>query len=88
MRGVPFRDVFDSAFDTIVKLQVPSPYEAWEMLARRSEGLEGFPLPVVLFCYAWSGAFPAISFAQLAHALISEIVWVAPWTWLNWLRRL
>jgi hypothetical protein len=58
MRGVPFRDVFDSAFDTIVKLQVPSPYEAREMLARRSGELQGFPMPVVLFCYAWSGGVP------------------------------
>jgi len=58
MRGVPFRDVFDSAFDTIVKLDVPTPYEAHEMLARRSGELQGFPMPVVLFCYAWSGGVP------------------------------
>lgn len=58
MRGVPFRDVFDSAFDTILKLRVPSPYEAREMLARRSGELQGFPMPVVLFCYAWSGGVP------------------------------
>jgi len=58
MRGVPFRDVFDSAFDTIFKLRVPSPYEAREVLARRSGELQGFPMPVVLFCYAWSGGVP------------------------------
>jgi hypothetical protein len=58
MRGVPFRDVFDSAFDTIVKLREPSPSETREMLARRSEGLQGFPMPVVLLCYAWSGGIP------------------------------
>lgn len=57
-RGVPFRDVFDSAFDTIVKLDVPTPYEAREMLARRSGELQGFPMSVVLFCYAWSGGVP------------------------------
>lgn len=55
MRGVPFRDVFDSAFDTIVKLKAPSPREAQEMLARRSEGRQGFPMPVVLLCYVWAG---------------------------------
>ena len=58
MRGVPFRDVFDSAFDTIVRIQVPSPYEAREMLARRSGEPQGFPMPVALFCYAWSGGVP------------------------------
>jgi len=58
MRGVPFRDVFDSAFDSIVKLQAPSPYETQEMLARRSEGEQGFPMPVVLLCHAWSGGIP------------------------------
>ena len=58
MRGVPFRDVFDSAFDTIVKLDVPSPDEAWEMLARRSGEQQVFPKPVALFCYAWSGGVP------------------------------
>ena len=55
MRGIPFRDVFDSAFDRIVKLRVPSPHEARQMLARRSEG---FPQQVALFCYAWSGGIP------------------------------
>lgn len=55
MRGIPFRDVFDSAFDRIVKLQVPSPHEARQMLARRSGG---FPQQVALLCYAWSGGIP------------------------------
>ncbi len=55
MRGIPFRDVFDSAFDTIVKVQPPSPDDACRMLARR---VEGFPISVALFCYAWSGGLP------------------------------
>ncbi len=55
IRGIPFRDVFDSAFDTIVKIQPPSPDDALKMLARR---VDGFPLSVTLFCYAWSGALP------------------------------
>jgi hypothetical protein len=70
MRGVPFRDVFDSAFDTIVKLDVPTPYEAREMLARRSGELQGFPMPVVLFCYAWSGGVPR-DIIRAARACVS-----------------
>lgn len=55
MRGIPFRDVFDSAFDTIVKIQAPSPDDALKILARRAEGS---PVPVALFCCAWSGGLP------------------------------
>jgi hypothetical protein len=55
MRGVPFRDVFDSAFDEIVQLQPPSPEEAWKLLAYRAGG---FPISIALFCYAWSGGLP------------------------------
>jgi len=55
VRGIPFRDAFDSAFDTIVKVQPPSPGDALEILVRRAEG---FPVSVALFCYAWSGALP------------------------------
>lgn len=55
MRGIPFRDVFDSSFDTIVKIQPLSPDDALKILARR---VEGFPASVALFCYAWSGALP------------------------------
>jgi hypothetical protein len=55
MRGIPFRDVFDSAFDTIVKVQPPSPDDGCRMLARR---VAGFPILVALFCYAWSGGLP------------------------------
>jgi hypothetical protein len=58
MRGIPFRDVFDSAFDTIVKVHAPSPDDAWKMLARRVGEVEAFPMPVALFCYAWSGGLP------------------------------
>jgi hypothetical protein len=55
MRGIPFRDVFDSAFDTIEKIQALSPDDALRILARRAEE---FPVPVALFCYAWSAALP------------------------------
>ena len=55
VRGIPFRDGFDSAFDTIEKIKAPTPDDALEILARRAEG---FPDSVALFCYAWSGALP------------------------------
>lgn len=55
MRGIPFRDVFDSAFDNIVKVKPPSPEDAWKLLAHRTGG---FPMSVALFCYAWSGGMP------------------------------
>ena len=55
MRGIPFRDVFDSAFDNIVKVRPPSPEDAWKLLAHRTGG---FPLSAALFCYAWSGGMP------------------------------
>jgi hypothetical protein len=55
MRGIPVRDVFDSAFDEIVRIQPPSPEEAWKMLAYR---VSGFPTSIALFCYAWAGGLP------------------------------
>jgi hypothetical protein len=55
MRGIPFRDVFDSAFDNIVKVKPPSPEDAWKLLAHRTGG---FPISAALFCYAWSGGMP------------------------------
>lgn len=55
MRGIPFRDVFDSAFDSIVQVEPPSPEDAWKMLAHRTGG---FPISAALFCYAWSGGLP------------------------------
>jgi len=55
MRGIPFRDVFDSAFDNIVQVEPPSPEDAWKLLAHRTGG---FPISAALFCYAWSGGMP------------------------------
>ena len=55
IRGISFRDVFDSAFDTIVKVEPPSADDACRILARR---VGGFPISVALFCYAWSGGLP------------------------------
>ncbi len=71
VRGIPFRDGFDSAFDTIEKMKAPSPNDALEILARRAEG---FPDSVALFCYAWSGALPRdlIRTARSCVALIES----------------
>jgi energy-coupling factor transporter ATP-binding protein EcfA2 len=55
MRGIPFRDVFDSSFDDIVQVEPPSPEDAWKLLSHRTGG---FPISVALFCYAWSGGIP------------------------------
>jgi len=55
MRGIPFRDVFDSSFDDIIQVEPPSPENAWKLLAHRTGG---FPISVALFCYAWSGGIP------------------------------
>jgi len=55
MRGIPFRDVFDSAFDNIFQVEPPSPEDAWKLLAHRTGG---FPISAALFCYAWSGGMP------------------------------
>jgi Cdc6-like AAA superfamily ATPase len=55
MRGIPFRDVFDSAFDDIIQIVPPSPEDAWKILMHRTGD---FPISVALFCYAWSGGIP------------------------------
>jgi Cdc6-like AAA superfamily ATPase len=54
-RGVPSRDAFDSAFDSILMLGRMSPLESIEVLRGRSTG---FPVPIALFCHAWSGGLP------------------------------
>ena len=55
MRGMPFRDVFDSAFDDVFPIAPPSVEDAWKLLARRAGG---FPISAAMFCYAWSGGMP------------------------------
>ncbi|HEX4812047.1 MAG TPA: hypothetical protein VFV66_04780, partial [Nonomuraea sp.] len=51
-RGVPVRDVFDSAFDTIVSVGPLSLEESQTLVARRARD---FSKVFVLFCHAWSG---------------------------------
>ncbi|GAA1748522.1 P-loop NTPase fold protein [Nonomuraea bangladeshensis] len=51
-RGVPVRDVFDSAFDTIIGVGPLSLKESQTLLSRRARE---FSNVFVLFCHAWSG---------------------------------
>jgi len=51
-RGVPVRDVFDSAFDTIISVSPLSPDESQTLISRRARD---FSRVFVLFCHAWSG---------------------------------
>ncbi|MFG1660717.1 P-loop NTPase fold protein [Micromonospora chersina] len=54
-RGVVVRDVFDSAFDTVVEVRRLSPVESADLLARRATE---FSYPAMYFCHAWSGGHP------------------------------
>ncbi|MCK2214328.1 hypothetical protein MF672_011065 [Actinomadura sp. ATCC 31491] len=51
-RGVPMRDVFDSAFDTIISVAPLSLDESQTLISRRARD---FSRVFVLFCHAWSG---------------------------------
>jgi Cdc6-like AAA superfamily ATPase len=51
-RGVPVRDVFDSAFDTIISVGPLSIEESQTLISRRARD---FSKVFVLFCHAWSG---------------------------------
>jgi Cdc6-like AAA superfamily ATPase len=55
VRGIPVRDVFDSAFDTVVELQRFRANESIDLLARR---VVNFPDSVALLCHAISGGIP------------------------------
>ncbi|WP_144022998.1 hypothetical protein [Asanoa hainanensis] len=54
-RGVIVRDVFDSAFDTVVEVRRLGPTESADLLARRATA---FSFPAMYFCHAWSGGHP------------------------------
>jgi hypothetical protein len=51
-RGLPFRDVFDSAFDEVLKVPYLDLEDAKRLLSRRVIGL---PMPFVCLCYCLSG---------------------------------
>lgn len=54
-RGIPVRDIFDSAFDTIVEIPPMTASESCELLRAR---VRYFPYSAALFCHAWSGGLP------------------------------
>jgi hypothetical protein len=54
-RGLPFRDVFDSSFDTVVYVDYMTPKTARELLLRR---IIGKPLPFIYMSYCLSGGLP------------------------------
>ncbi|MFI6392489.1 hypothetical protein [Nonomuraea sp. NPDC050540] len=51
-RGVPVRDVFDSAFDTVISVGPLSLGESQTLISRRARD---FSRVFALFCHAWSG---------------------------------
>lgn len=55
LRGVPGRDVFDSAFDSIYEFGPMRVSQSIDVLRGRSTG---FPIPLALFAHAWSGGLP------------------------------
>lgn len=55
LRGVPARDAFDSSFDTIVPVRRLNTSQSLAVLGSRAAG---FPVPLALFCHAWSGGLP------------------------------
>jgi hypothetical protein len=54
-RGMPARDAFDSAFDTIVSAERLKLEESLKVISSRAAG---FPVILGVFCHAWSGGLP------------------------------
>jgi hypothetical protein len=54
-RGMPFRDVFDSSFDTVLRVEPLTTAESAELLDRR---VVGMGLGAQLVCHAFSGGMP------------------------------
>jgi hypothetical protein len=54
-KGMPTRDAFDSAFDTIVQVERLKLEESLRVVLSRAAG---FPVVLGYFCHAWSGGLP------------------------------
>ena len=54
-RGILVRDVFDSAFDTVVEVRRLRPDESVDLLSCRATK---FSFPAMYFCHCWAGGHP------------------------------
>ena len=80
-RGMPFRDVFDSSFDTVLRVEPLTAEESVSLLRRR---VVGFGTGALLACYTLSGGLPrdlirtARDFANQAGSLettLTDVLW-------------
>jgi hypothetical protein len=55
LRGLPFRDAFDSAFDGVVLVDYLNLQSSRQLLSRR---IVGMPVPFVALCHCFSGGLP------------------------------
>ena len=68
-RGLPFRDVFDSAFDEVIPVPYLSPREATLMLDRR---VTDVPAPFVALAYCQAGGLPRDLLRAMSRMIPSE----------------
>lgn len=80
-RGMPFRDVFDSTFDTVLRVEPMSAGECATLLRRR---VVGFGAAAHLLCYVLSGGLPreliraarhVVELAGNDHVELAELLW-------------
>lgn len=67
-RGMPFRDVFDSSFDAVLRLRPLSLSETREVLESRVTGL---PVPYQCLCHILSGGLPR-DVVRVARELVQQ----------------
>jgi len=67
-RGMPFRDVFDSSFDAILRVRHLSLAESREVLESRVTGL---PVPYQCLCHVLSGGLPR-DLVRVARELVHQ----------------
>jgi hypothetical protein len=67
-RGLPFRDVFDSSFDDIVRVGYMDVGSSTELLQRR---VLGMPIPFIALCHCMAGGLPR-DLIRIAREMISR----------------